>query len=144
MKTMRNAAVAFAAIFALTAAGHAFAEGAKQKALQEGAESLSSEQILGLLLGKTGTWVSASGEKTVLIHYGRNNKLSGKLVGGDWSGSGYWAVTNDDSVCISWDQIDKDRLRCLDVVVANGVVQKFNPDGSLNGTYEGFKSGKSF
>jgi len=70
--------------------------------------------------------------------------LHGKLVGGNWSGTGYYGVANDDSICISWAGKDKGRLRCLEVLIDDGVVKKFNADGSLNGSYEKLEMGKAF
>ncbi|HKK28930.1 MAG TPA: hypothetical protein VKA18_00880 [Alphaproteobacteria bacterium] len=132
-----------AAICLMAAAGASAAASEKQKALQQGARALAANEIAEVFVGNTGTWVSASGDKTVRIHYGRENKLSGELVGGDWSGAGFYGVANDDSICISWNGIDDGRLRCFDVLVQDGVVKKYNPDGSLNGTYKGFGEGNT-
>jgi hypothetical protein len=120
----------------------AAAETAKEKALGDGAKQLTSNEIAERLVGRTGTWVSPSGDKKVRIYYGRNNDLHGKLVGGDWSGTGYYGVANDDSICISWEGSDKGRLRCFEVLIDDGVIKKFNVDGGLNGSYENFEDGK--
>ncbi len=120
----------------------AAAETAEEKALSAGAKQLTSDQIAERFVGRTGTWVSPSGDKKVRIYYGRNNDLHGKLVGGDWSGTGYYGVANDDSICISWEGSDKGRLRCFEVLIDDDVIKKFAVDGSLNGYYENFEDGK--
>ena len=139
VKTTLIGTLAFVALAASSFG--AAAESAKEKALKDGAKQLTADEIVERFIGKTGTWVSPSGEKKVRIYYGRNNDLHGKLVGGDWSGTGYYGVANDDSICISWEGGDKGRLRCLDVVIDDGVISKFNVDGSLNGSYENFEDG---
>ncbi len=64
------------------------------------------------------------------------------MVGGDWSGTGYYGVANDDSICISWEGSDKGRLRCFEVLIVDDIIKKFAVDGSLNGYYENFEDGK--
>lgn len=115
-----------------------------EEALGNGAKQLTADEIAERLVGKTGTWISASGDKKIAIYYSEDNVLTGKMLGGDWSGTGYYGVTNVDSICVSWDPQDEGRLRCLDVLVVDGVVTKFNADGSLNGSYEKFEDGKTF
>ncbi|MBB3185551.1 hypothetical protein FHR95_003141 [Halomonas fontilapidosi] len=122
----------------------AAAETEMEEALDKGARQLTSDEIAERFVGKTGTWVSASGDRKIAIHYSEDNVLTGKLLGGDWSGTGYYGVTNDDSICVSWDPTDEGRLRCLDVLVVDGVVTKFNAgDGSLNGSYQKFEDGNT-
>jgi len=143
--TLKRTLIGTLAFAALAASSFgAAAETAKEKALGAGARQLTSDQIAERFIGTTGTWVSPSGTKKVRIYYGRNNDLHGKLVGGNWSGTGYYGVANDDSICISWAGKDKGRLRCLEVLIDDGVVKKFNVDGSLNGSYEKFEMGKAF
>lgn len=87
-----------------------------EEALGNGAKQLTADEIAGRLVGNTGTWVAPSGDKKIAIHYGEDNVLTGKLLGGDWSGKGYY-----------------------------GSVTKFNAaDGSLNGHYEKIEDGKAF
>jgi len=138
-------AIGTLALVALAASSFgAAAETAEEKALSAGAKQLTSDQIAARFVGMTGTWVSSSGNKKVQIYYGGNNDLYGKLVGGNWSGTGYYGVANDDSICISWKGKDKGRLRCFEVLNDGGVIKKFNVDGSLNGSYDNFEKGKVF
>ncbi|MBB3190709.1 hypothetical protein [Halomonas cerina] len=122
----------------------ASAETEMEKALNNGAQQLTADEIAEQFVGKTGIWVSASGDRKMRIHYSEDNVLTGKQVKGEWSGSGYYGVANDDSICVSWDHVDEGRLRCLEVLVVDDVVTKFNVDGSLNGSYEKFEDGKTF
>lgn len=122
----------------------ASAETEMEEALNNGAQQLTADEIAEQFVGKTGTWVSPSGDMRLRIHYSEDNVLTGKQVNGEWSGSGYYGVANDDSICISWDHRDEGRLRCLEVLVVDDVVTKFNVDGSLNGAYEKFEDGKTF
>jgi len=117
---------------------------AMRKALDNGATRLTADQIADRFVGRTGIWVSGSGDKKIAIYYGKKNDLSAEKVGGGWTANGYYGIANDDSICISWAGKDKGRLRCLDVLVVDGVVTKFNVDGSLNGSYEKFVNGKTF
>ena len=86
------------AVLAASSVGVA-AHTAKEKAINAGAKQLTSEEIADLLVGKTVT--AKSGEKRFLFHYSDDNVLSGKLIGGGWSGTGYYGITDDDRVCLS-------------------------------------------
>lgn len=143
--TVKTLTIACLTGLALIATAHgAHAASAMATALDNGATRLAADQIAERLVGRTGTWVSASGKKKIAIYYGKDNDIHATMVGGGWTGTGYYAIADDDSVCVSWDGKDKGRLRCLDVLIVDGRVTKFNADGSLNGTYEDFETGKSF
>jgi len=115
-----------------------------QAALDAGAKRLTADQIAERLVGKTVTFVSASGDKRFLIHYGEDNDVAGKMIGGNWSDTGYYAVADDDSVCLSWKGSDKRRLRCMAVLVVDGVVKKYKADGSVMGRIVASEPGKAF
>lgn len=147
MSRMRLNRLPAATLFVMTAAGMPVAGAAGtalESALASGATPMTADEIAARLVDHTGTWVDAAGEKTVLVYYGPDNDLHGQLVGGDWNGTGLYGVTDDGRVCISWDGIDNGRLRCLDVLRVDGTITKYNADGSLNGTYEGFQDGQTF
>lgn len=120
------------------------AASAVQKALNSGATRLTSDQIADQFVGRTGIWISASGDKKIAIYYGKENDLHAEKVGGGWTGKGYYGIADNDSICISWAGKDRGRLRCLHVLIVNGKVTKFNADGSRNGSYEKFVDGKAF
>lgn len=115
-----------------------------EAALEAGAKRLTADQIAERFVGKTVTFVSAAGNKRFLIHYGEDNDVAGKMVGGDWSDTGYYAVADDDSICLSWKGSDKGRLRCMTVLVVDEVVKKYKANGSLSGRIVAFETGKVF
>ena len=96
--------------------------------MDAGAQRLTSEEIADLLVGKTVT--GKAGEKRFLFHYSEDNVLSGKLIGGDWSDTGYYGITDDDRVCLSMSK-DKGRLRCLTLLRLDGAVRKYNVTGDM-------------
>lgn len=106
----------------------AHAETDQEKAIRMGAKQLTSEEIADLLVGKT--VMARSGEKQFYFYYSEDNVLSGKLIGGDWSDSGYYGITDDNRVCLSMTK-DKGRLRCLTLLVNDGAVKKYNVDGKM-------------
>lgn len=126
------------AILAMSALG-AVAQTAKEKAIDAGATQLTSDQIADLLVGKTVT--ARSGGKRFLFHYSEDNVLSGKLIGGGWSGTGYYGITDDDRVCLSMAK-DKGRLRCLTLLSSNGAVKKYNVNGDMTFELLAFQEGK--
>lgn len=133
----------FAALTLMASSGLATAGSALEQALADGAKRLTAEQIAERFVGKTGTWVSASGDRKMLIYYGKDNDLHATPVGGDGKATGYYGITNTDRICVSWEGRDEGRLRCLDVLLVDGTVTKFNADGSLNGTYAEFAEGNA-
>jgi len=142
-RTMIGTLAALCAGLMLSATA-ANADTAMQKALDNGAQRLKSDEIASMFTGKTATFVAASGEKKFLVHYGSDNSIHGKLVGGGWNGEGFYGVANDDQICLSWDGQDKGRLRCLHVVVLDGVPHKFRADGSLMGRIVAWEDGRAF
>lgn len=113
-------------------------------ALNAGAEKLSTEQIVATFVGKTGHYHDGDSDRQMLISYGEDNVLAAKEVGGDGMRTGLFAVTDRDNICIGWDNRDLPRLRCMDVLLVDGVIHKYNSDGSLGGSFPEFEEGKSF
>jgi hypothetical protein len=110
-------------------------------ALASGGTRLTADQIAEKIVGKT---VSAAlGEKRFLFYYSPDNVLTGQLVGGDWSDSGYYGITDDDRVCLSMTK-DKGRLRCLTLVERGGVVVKYDTNGKATFELLEFRDGKTF
>jgi hypothetical protein len=130
------------AILMLTAAPAMAGETDKEAALKAGAVQLTAEQIAERIAGKTGLFLIGGGDKRVMIYYGEDNELAAKPVDSDSLLSGFYAVTDRDNVCMGWKKKDLPRLRCMDVLLLDGVVYKYNTDGSLNGVYENFEDGK--
>jgi hypothetical protein len=105
-----------------------YAETDQEKAISAGAKQLTSDEIGDLLVGKT--VMARSGEKQFYFYYSEDNVLSGKLIGGNWSDTGYYGITDDNRVCLSMTK-DKGRLRCLTLLEEDGAVKKYNVDGKM-------------
>ncbi|MFD1160742.1 hypothetical protein [Roseovarius aestuarii] len=110
------------------AGGMAMAETDLDAALKNGGERLGSDQIAELLIGHVVT--AKSGEKMFRFFYDPNNVISGELTNGGWKGTGAYAITDTDQVCVSM-AADKGRYRCLTAVRHGNVVQKFNAGGKM-------------
>jgi len=137
-----TAAVLTAVAFATGAYG-ADVPATKKAALAAGAQPLGADAIAETLVGHTGDYRSAKGYD-VRLHYGADNALAGERQDGDWSASGFYAVTDSDMLCMSWGEGAPGRLRCLDVVEQDGTIAKYNADGSLNGHYLDLEEGATF
>jgi len=99
-----------------------------QDAMKAGATQLSAKEIAELVVGKT---VKAkSGQKTFMFHYSADNVLAGKLVGGNWSGSGYYGITDNNRVCVSMKK-DKGHLRCMKVLKQGSAIRKYDVTGKM-------------
>ena len=117
---------------------------AKEKALNAGAQQLTSNDIAERFAGKTVTFATASGDKKFLIYYSEDNDIAGKMIDGSWSDTGFYGIADNNTICLSWNGSDKPRLRCFHVLLIDGVVKKFKADGSLSGSIVKFEDGKIF
>jgi len=115
---------------------------AMERAIDAGAVKLTSDEIAELMVGKTVTWVAASGEKSALIHYAEDNSIEGRMIGGTWQGTGFYGVAGDDRICLSWNKRDAGRLRCLHVLMIDGTPHKFRADGSESGALVRIEDGR--
>ncbi len=95
-------------------------------ALEDGGTVLTSDEIADLITSKVVT--AKAGDKTFRFFYDPSNVLNGELQGGGWSGSGAYAITDGNQVCVSMAK-DAGRYRCLTVVRQGETVRKFNADG---------------
>ena len=121
----------------------AYAGSDLEKALENGAARLTSDQIAERFIGKTVTFVSAKSGNKYLVYYGPNNELAGGKVGGDTSNTGLSAVNDRGQMCLGWEGRDLPRLRCMDVLLIDGVVHKFRADGSLSGRIVEYAEGNT-
>lgn len=106
----------------------AFAANDFENAIQAGATPLDSQAIAEVFVGNTVT--AKAGQKTFHFYYSSGNALSGKLVGGNWSGKGFYGITDGNRICVSM-ETDKGRLRCMAVVKHDDTVKKFDVNGKL-------------
>ncbi len=115
------------------AASVAFAATDLETAIEGGGEMLTSDQIAELIVGMVVT--AKSGTKEFRFFYDPSNVLDGELTNGGWQGSGTYAITDNNQVCVSM-AADKGRYRCLTAVHVGETVQKFNVEGKM--TFELF------
>lgn len=108
-----------------------------ETALGNGATQLSADEIADLVVGKVVT--AKSGGKTFRFYYDPSNRIDGELQGGGWSGSGAYAITDSDQVCVSMAK-DAGRYRCLTVVKNGDVVRKYTARGKLAWELTGFET----
>jgi len=139
--TRLTALAAGLAMAGLATAAHAGSD--LEKALEAGAERLTSDQIAERFIGNTAVFVADKTGDRYLVFYGENNELAGGKAGGDTSHVGFQAVSDRDQMCLGWQGRDLPRLRCLDVVLIDGVVHKFKADGSLSGRIVEFAEGNT-
>jgi len=108
------------------AAADAAAKTAKQEALDDGARQLTADEIAGRIVGTTVT--ARRGDKEFLFHYSEDNVLSGRMIDGDWSDTGYYGIADNDRVCLSMSH-DEGRLRCVSLLEVDGRLVKFDSAG---------------
>lgn len=98
-----------------------------EMALAEGAKRLTSDELAERLTGKTVTFISVKGGASSFVYYGEGNELGGA------NRAGFYAFNDRDQVCLGWEGRDLPRLRCVDVLLIDGKMHKFGPDGALRG-----------
>lgn len=126
-----------AAISLLISPASASAETALEKALS-GGQGLSAEEIDARIVDHTIT--ARSGERTFVFYYGPDNTLTGRMIDGSWSDTGYFGITDDDQVCLSMTP-DEGRLRCMRLIARGDIVQKFDVSGELTFELLSFEKG---
>lgn len=107
-----------------------------ETAISNGGEVLKANQIAELIVGKIIT--AKAGKKTFRFFYDPSNVLDGELTNVGWKGSGAYAITDSDQVCVSM-AADKGRYRCLTAVRTGETVQKFNTKGDMTFELLGFE-----
>lgn len=83
-----------------------------------------------------------SGDK-FLLYYSPDNQIIGGRVDSQERNKGFMAVNDRDQICLGWEGSDLPRIRCVDIVLMDGVVHKFRADGSLSGKVIRFDDGNS-
>ncbi len=106
----------------------AIAGTALETAVKNGGEVLKANAIAKLMVGKVVT--AKMGKKMFRFYYDPSNVLQGELTNGGWQGSGAYAITDNNQICVSM-AADKGRYRCLTVVRNGKAVQKFNVEGKM-------------
>lgn len=104
-----------------------------EKALAEGAKRLTADQIVARLAGKTVTFERAVSGDRALVYYDEGNGMLLRKVGSDTVLEAFYAVTTADHVCFGLKGDDPVRLHCVNALEIDGVIHKFELDGSLRG-----------
>lgn len=119
------------ALAGLATAAHA--ETDMEKALADGAQRMTSDQIAERLAGKTVTFENASTGGTALVYYDGSNGMLIKPEGADDAAEGFYATTLSDRICFGLRGDEPMRLRCVHVLLIDDMMHKFEVDGSLRG-----------
>lgn len=125
--------VLVAALLAAGLATPALAQTAMEKALAAGAERMTADEIAARLAGKTVTFELASTGDRFLVYYDGVNGTLLKKVGSDTVIEGFYAVSVADHVCVGTKGDEPIRLRCVNVLLIDDQMHKFELDGSLRG-----------
>lgn len=104
-----------------------------EEALANGAERMTSEAIAERLAGKTVTFEYADSGAEALVYYDGANSFSLKALGSDDVIEGFYAVDLADHVCLGIESDEPMKLRCVNVLLIDGTMHKFELDGSLRG-----------
>lgn len=121
------------AILAAGLATAAAAETDMEAALADGAVKMTGDEIVERLAGKTVTFENATSGAKVLVYYDGGNGTILRPVGSDKTIEGFYAVDLADHVCLGISSDAPMRLRCVHVLQIDGMMHKFELDGSLRG-----------
>lgn len=121
------------AIMAAGLATAAAAETDMEAALADGAVKMTGDEIAERLAGKTVTFENAASGAKVLVYYDGGNGAILRPVGSDKAIEGFYAVDLADHVCLGISSDAPMRLRCMHVLQIDGMMHKFELDGSLRG-----------
>lgn len=130
---MKPLSVVMGILFTASLASAASAETQMEKALADGAKRMTADEIAERLAGKTVTFErAASGDQFYVFYDGTNGTLI-KKVGTDKVMEGFYAFSLADHVCVGLKGDQPIRLRCVNVLLVDGEMQKYELDGSLRG-----------
>lgn len=104
-----------------------------EDALAKGAVRLTAEQISERLADKTVTFENATSGAKALVYYDGSNGIRLKPLGSNKMLKGFYATDLADHVCFGVYGNAPMRLRCVHVLLIDGVMHKFELDGSLRG-----------
>jgi hypothetical protein len=131
MKRMLPALVGAVAFFCVSSMS---AEASQlEDALNNGATKLTAEEINDRLADKTVTFENLNTGAKALVYYDGRNGTILKIFGSDQILEGFYATDLADHVCVGVHGDKPMRLRCVDVLLIDGVMHKFELDGSLRG-----------
>ena len=130
--TRTSSAVLGALTLIALSAGNALASDMKT-ALAKGAVRMTAEQISKRLANKTVTFENANTGAKAIAYYDGRNGVKLKLLGSNKMLKGFYATDLADHICLGIEGQAPMRLRCVSVLLIDGVMHKFELDGSLRG-----------
>jgi len=104
-----------------------------EDAVTDGATRLTADEINKRLADKTVTFENLNTGAKVLVYYDGQNGTILKPIGSDQTLTGFYATDLSDHVCVGVYGDKPMRLRCVNVLLIDGVMHKFELDGSLRG-----------
>lgn len=111
----------------------AFAATDIEQALADGGVQMTADEIAERLASKTVTFESATSGAKTLVYYDGENGVLLQPVGSADVVEGFYAVDLADHICLGVQNDEPMRLRCLNVLLVDGMMHKFELDGSLRG-----------
>ena len=131
---MKKWLIALVGASALTAVGAMPAAATQlEDALADGATKLTAAEINLRLADKTVTFENMKSGAKVLLYYDGQNGLILRPVGSEKTLTGFYATDLADHVCLGIHGETPMRLRCMTVLSIEGVMYKYELDGSLRG-----------
>ena len=131
--TSKTLLAAGALVLAWPATGALAGPTAIEQAIAAGGRHMTAAEITDRLADKTVTFVNASSGAEVRVYYDGHNGVLLKVAGKDETLEGFYATDLADHICIGLRTGTPIRLRCVDVVLIDDVMHKFELDGSLRG-----------
>ena len=104
-----------------------------EDALSNGAVRLTADEISSRLADRTVTFENVVTGAKVLAYYDGQNGAILKPIGSDQTLTAFYATDLADHFCLGVQGDGPMRLRCLNVVLIDGLMHKFELDGSLRG-----------
>lgn len=104
-----------------------------EEALANGGTQMTADEISQRLAGKTVTFENATSGAEALIYYDETNGTLIKLLDSGDVIEGFYAVDLADHICLGAHGDGPMRLRCVNVVLIDGMMHKYELDGSLRG-----------
>ncbi|PWE33822.1 hypothetical protein DDZ14_03945 [Maritimibacter sp. 55A14] len=131
---MTNFIHAFTGAIAIAAAAATGATATEMEdALTNGATQLTADQIEARLADKTVKFENMNTGAKVLVYYDGGNGMVLKPVGSEKTLDGFYATDLANHVCLGIRGKEPMRLRCVNVLMIDGAMHKFELDGSLRG-----------
>lgn len=129
----RSPMTSLAALALIFLSAEASASTQMEDALAEGAVRLGADEIAARLADRTVTFENAVTGEKALVYYDGGNGTKLKLLSSGTVLEGFYATDLADHVCVGVHGDEPMRLRCVHVLLIDGVMHKFELDGSLRG-----------